>query len=431
MSNRFVLTALLTILVLNSMAIAVAQAADPVASKATAKVLLEQSWGKTSKARAVVDMLDLDAPELAGDPVVLAAHWLVMMYQGRHNEALESLHKFRKVKPEYLPAIRAEVWIHTAKQDHPKALLAAEELADAALAPSGSAGQSATAVQQEATAFLGRFAGFLAGPAEEDVEESLRKQLEEKVTGRLDEPRQKLFDDEKQRVLKKYRELTDAATEASNDAKQSAEAEKQRKLDDLQNEQVDLAKEAEKAGEREQEARKAFDKRIGELDFEDRKLAQSVTNLTSQAATISSQFTSFNETAMRLRGQANKEKNGVLQKAKQRQAAQAGEAAGQFKAQLAGLNAQIIGAQNRRHEIAQKKQESIQAALLQGLKLDLDRQGIDEYKRKNKIQQKRAERKKDGGSGKARALDSRASAFITYDTFPLEELRQYFLASLR
>ena len=431
MSNRFALTAPLTIFVLGSMAIAAARAADPVASKAAAKVLLEQGWGKTSSARAAVDMLDLEAPELAGDPVVLAAHWLAMMYQGRHNEALESLQKFRQVKPAYLPAIRAEVWIHTAKQDHPKALLAAEELADAALAPPATAGKTVTAGQDEAIAFLGRFAGFLAGPAEEDVEESLRIKLEDKVTRRLDEPRQKIFDDEKQRVLKKHRELTDAATEASNDAKQSAEAEKLKKLGDLQKEQDELTKEAERAGVREQDARKAFDKKIGELDFEDRKLAQSVTNLTSQAAAISSQFTQFNETAMRLRGQAKQEKNSVQRAAKERQARQAGETANQFKAQLAGLNVQINGSQNRRQEIAQKRGETIQAALRQGLQLDLDREGIDEYKRKNKNLQNRAERKKDGGSGKARALDSRASAFITYDTFPLEELRRNFLASVR
>ena len=143
------------------------QAADPIAAKAAAKKLLEEGWDKTPAARQVVDATDVDSQKFQGDALVLAAHWLVLMHQGRFPNALPSVQAFVKsqgMNSSGLSAMRAEVWIHTVKPDYRQAIVAADRLGQAATPNPAATDKGALAAQEEAIAFLGRFAGFWKGP---------------------------------------------------------------------------------------------------------------------------------------------------------------------------------------------------------------------------------------------------------------------------
>src|SRR5438045_324881 len=96
MTRSLALAHYVATLALPLLAVAASHAAEPIAPTAAARLLLEKGWGKTAAARALVDAPSLDAPPLAGDPVVLFARWLVFMHQGRYDDALPSVQAFVK-----------------------------------------------------------------------------------------------------------------------------------------------------------------------------------------------------------------------------------------------------------------------------------------------------------------------------------------------
>jgi hypothetical protein len=63
--------------------------------------------------------------------------------------------------------------------------------------------------------------------------------------------------------------------------------------------------------------------------------------------------------------------------------------------------------------------------------LDNQIQDLDREKLKNDSKQKKAEKAKASPSSKALARETEARAFTTYDTFPLEELRETLLSSVK
>src|SRR5262245_54944304 len=187
-----------------SLVAATVSAAEPVARSATAKLLLEKGWDKTPEARKIAGLLKLNAPPLTDDPLVLNAHWLVLMHQGRYDDALPSVRAFVKSQSgeiSVLPAMRAEVWIHTLKQEYRLAIAAAERLARLASPNPPSTDQAALAAELQAICFLGRFAGFVAGPAETTADQNLRQKFETDLIARLNEPLKEKFEEAKAATL--------------------------------------------------------------------------------------------------------------------------------------------------------------------------------------------------------------------------------------
>src|SRR5205085_2491872 len=103
---------------------------------------------KTADARKIADPKNLETTNLTGDPLVLNAHWLVLMHQSRFDEALTSAQAFLKAPAEFsvLPALRAEVTIHTIKKNYREAIIAADRLAQALPAEGAAADKPADLV---------------------------------------------------------------------------------------------------------------------------------------------------------------------------------------------------------------------------------------------------------------------------------------------
>src|SRR6476620_1233708 len=73
-------------------------AADPAAANAV-KVLLDKGWEKTKDAKALANHEKLDQPPFNKDSTLLAARWLVQMYQNSYDDAQKNLESFLKTQP--------------------------------------------------------------------------------------------------------------------------------------------------------------------------------------------------------------------------------------------------------------------------------------------------------------------------------------------
>jgi hypothetical protein len=410
------------------------RAADPSAAQAAAKMLLDKGWDKTAAARQIADTIDVNSPGLKGNALVLAAHWLVLMHQGRFDDALPSVQAFVKMQSASisgLSGLRAEIWIRTVKQEYREAIIAADRLGQAASPNLPPADNAALAAQEEAIAFLGRFAGFVEGPAE-NPEQELRTTFERRLIARLTEPQKTQFDQAKSAVLEKFDTFMKEASSASEAATNAADAERQQNLEKLSKEKEQIAEEAGKVEGKEKEVAEEQKKKLADLDQQDAPLRQRLTQSQNDLNAIMPQYNQQKTHIDRLQQQASNEQNPQLRSQRQNDVRRAQDTFNNTtQRQVDNLNLQINQAKQERLGIQQKKNFIQGGAAAQGQQLENLRQGIELDKLKNENKQKRAEKGKAASSGKALALDSKAHAFRTYDDFPFEKLRSKLLGNFR
>jgi hypothetical protein len=410
------------------------QAAEPAAAKAAAKELLEKGWDKTAAARALADGYDLGSKELTGDYRVALAHWLVLMYHNKYDKALDSLKVFFECTPPAgarLIGLRAKAWLHTTKREYSDALTTAAGLAAAVSPDPQAAASTIPASHAEVIEFLGHLAGFLEGPAQKTSDQNARKRFEAAVLAKFDEPRKKVFQDAKAEVLSEYQKLVGEAAEAKQDTKAAAEAAKQQNLEKLSEESQRLSSDTSKVADEQKQLRDEFMTKMSALEREDiplrnqlifqqNSLTVAMTGLNrarANAQGLSTQMRGEKDNARRrqLEGDYQRAQNDVL--ANERQV-------DFVNGQIRMTNGQRIVLQNRANAL-------IAEAKVKGFQLENQLQDIDREKAKNENKQKKAERAKSGPSSKALSRETEARAFTTYDTFPLDDVREILLNSVK
>jgi hypothetical protein len=418
-------------LIATAAAPAPAPAADPAAGKAVAKKLLDAGWDKSAAARTtVVQQYDAAVKVAPGDPFLLHAYWLVLMYQGRYEESLESLNDFIKRFSTYPQGFRAKAWVHTVLKEYPQAMAAAESLAPLAARNPTESDKDALATQDEMLTFLGQLAGFLEGPAEKPAIQDRRKKFEAQVLARLDEVGKKKFEASKVEVLSEFKRLISAAEGADQEGKKAAADEKQKKLEDLEKERNKIGKAADKVEDQGKKVADELKQTLADLDRKAATLAQNLTKLQAQAAMASRQVTNYRDQARSLEKAANPKGNPNSQ-GPSPDAQRATTTANQYQAQLDGLNVLIVQTQASLLANQQQRQQALGGANVQGLQLQNEKLGLNELQRKNENKQKRTEKPKESTSGRAVALESQARAFKTYSPFPFDELKGSLLEKIQ
>src|SRR5262245_4346739 len=417
-----------------SLAAATVSAAEPTARSATAKLLLEKGWDKTPEARKIADLLKQDAPPLTDDPLVLNAHWLILMHQGRYDDALPSVQAFVKSQSDdisALSAMRAEVWIHTVKHDYRLAIAVADRLAKAASPHPPSTDQAVLAAQEQAIRFLGRFAGFGAGPAETRADQHLCQRFEASLIARLNEPLKEKFEEAKAATLSRFRQRVTSASDATHEAKSASADEQAKKLDSLTKEGAQLNQDAIKVEEKGKQLADDLQKRLADLDRQDEPWKRQQFALQGQVNALFTQLRQEQATARGLEQLAAGEKNAALRLDRQRDADRAAYTANITRQRLETAKVQLANTVVQRNGIQQQRDAARNWAITQGLQLQNQEKGIELDKLKNDNKQKRAEKAKPTTNGKAISLEIKARAFGTYDEFPFEELRAALMAKLQ
>jgi hypothetical protein len=415
-----------------------AHAADADPGKTAANLMLDKGWGRTKVARDVVTEQELNAPPLKDDFRVRAAHWLVLMYQGRYDLALDSVKVHLGKYPTSLDPLRAEVWMRMVGQEYGKAIAAAQKLGEAIPRPKQGEEQSpaAAAASDQAIVFLGHVSGFLEGPANK-ANEADRQRFEAALLAQLSDAQKDKFNFAKQDVLSQFRRLREQAGDLKQGAKQEAEAAKQEKLGKLNEQSEQLSKAKAKA---EEDAKKAADdqkRKLADLERQDATLQLDWRRLQNDLAMLNNQIQRQNDQVKRLEQEAADPKN------PQQQGAQF--QLNTARNQLRDLNSRLNFTNNEIFRIEASHQRLVQQGLVsqwqaqnQGQQLQGQQNQIEKGMRKNANEQRRAEEGKAAADAealalarKASVLNTEAAAFTTYDQFPFEEVKAKLLRALK
>jgi tetratricopeptide (TPR) repeat protein len=422
-------------IVLMMLPLAAGKAADSAAGKNAAKVLLEKGWKKPPGKDALVDHPRLEEPPLAGDSSVLAARWLVLMYQGRWDDALAGLEKLLKAEPAEdlkIQALRAKAWILTVKKDYPKAMVVADQLSQAAVPNPQVTDKATLEAQDEAIAFLGRLAGFVEGPSETGAgDQTVRTKLEARVLERLDDARKDKFKAAKTEVLEEFARLTKKAAQAKEDTKANADATKAQKLGELDEAQAKLSK---ATGEVQDKAKKLADeveRRLAELRRMDAIVLQEMSTLQSRYRQISQEIARKEDIVHDWEFRNDKGDKDRPAPSPPAHVRQAKAEASALRRNLDEVNNQLQLRQGRRVVLQQEALKVNGGAMQVGQQLAGEQSKIDKAKQRNENIKARTERVKVGVGGKALSIENEAGAFRTYEPFPLEELREELLAKMK
>jgi hypothetical protein len=408
-------------------------AAAPAVTNAV-KVLLEKGWEKTVAAGKLPDHETLSKPPLSTDPYVLAARWLVLMHHNRYPDAISTLEIFSKTKPSEdlnLSGLRAAAWLQTIKQEYPKALIQADQLAQAASPNPPAKDNDLVQAQDEAIAFLGSLAGFLEGPCAKAADQGARAKFEERALQRLDEPRKKIFTDAKANTLAKFNKLSADLADAKSKSQQEAEAERQKTLADLSAELQKLSQEATKLENQKTQVKSNFDKGVANLDREDGPLQQNLLNLQGPIATANANASQSQTTLQNLQQQLNNAKDVATQQTLQNQIQQAQNTNRTAQNQLTQLNNQAAGIIRQRKTIETRKLALDRDATLETKKIEAQWRDTQSDMKKIEGKQNALTKAKPGPSRKVLALDAQVQALNTYYEFPLEVLRDALLKKVQ
>lgn len=406
-------------------------AADPEAAKAAAKLLLDQGWEKTGAARKIVDQCDLESPAQKDDLLLLAAHWLTLMQQGRYEQSLQSLEKFLALQPSHLQALRAQTWLLTVTKDYRRALVVADRLGQAASQMKSTGNSSAADPNREAIVFAGRLVGFLEGPVGSNVDDALLSRFEAQFVERLDDQQRKAFADAKDALLQKYAKFASELSGAAEEAQEDAQTAKKANLERLAKDNDQLVKDAAKVEQQAKSAQIEQAKQLNQLRRQDAAIEQRLNMLQNQKVLLGTQYNQLQTDQRNLQAKAANEQNPAN---KQRLEADARRLQGQLNSlqrESAAIDGQLTATQANRNLLQQKANVLSGNAAAEGKQLEDRRRGIDKQKFRNENKQKREEKSKATATGKMLTLQTEARAFSTYEEFPLEELKAKLLEKLR
>jgi hypothetical protein len=408
-------------------------AQDPAADERATAIgrLLEVGWSTSPKARAAADAAYEELQRVAGDDLrVLKAGWLVLFKQGRYEDALPRLEAYLARAGNDLEALRAKVWVHTLRKNYDAAAVAAETLSRA-LAETKPADEPSRATYEDMVAFLGRWLGFLAGPAQAQFNQDQRRAIEKRFSQRLEPTWQTRLEEARDAVLSRFVLLGDETDEARQQVVEKAQAERARLQADVQAQRQKIAERTSALEDERRKLRDELQAQLAELDRQERPLLADLSALNQRASVLTGDLVQLEAQIAWLMQLAAQEKNPDLQQQYLAQANALALVAARVDADLAAVQRRMQDVQARRaglnHQRAQL-QSRTSAALA---RLDRENDELQQQRRRLEGMEKRASRPLPTTSGRVSALTSQAAAWTTYETLPLEAMKERLLRSLR
>jgi chromosome segregation ATPase len=371
-----------------------------------------------------------------GDTRPLAAYWLVLLHQRRYEESLTRLNEYLQKQPGSLTALQAKTWVQTLLQKYDLALVTADQLSQLL------ANQQATAggPQDQSVQFLGRLFGYLAGPAEDALDQQRRQRAEAAVTARLEERSRELFMAARSAVSEQYAKMAADVSDAVQDAKDSAEATREQAVAKLAEQREEQDKRAKDVETRQQQVQKDLDDHRRKLDERDAELAKNEKSLRQRVTHLENEVRRHDTDAARYAGG---DKSGArtvtdLQNRNSPKGSrdpryyQATRKADNARDELNRVTAQLNQLQFDRNSVQVLRAEAQKAAVARTQELTRERAGIDAANRRLEGKEKRTIASKSGTlTGQATSQGSKLRALSTYDQLPLEEYRARLTAALR
>lgn len=399
----------------------------PVAAAPPADLtrLFEIGWKPSFQvldaAQAEYERLQADTPD---DSRLTYALALVQLKHRRYERASELLSEAVAAQPEDLELRRGLIWTLMILKRHDAALVAMAEMVERLPEP---ANEDAPAVA--ASRFLGRMFGYLEGPgasgspaaAEDCVSE--RDRLRENLTA----SRGEAFDAGRSSVLEKFDELSLAHEDAQSQAKVVEAKNRERVGQRLDQEKEQVA--AEKA-DVDQQAKAAEEQYAAEITPLDKKLTAidvELGKINSAGRAVLANLTAVRADLDRWTLIADTSKNPVERDRALRQVLRLRPVAQQLDLEYASLDVQAARLNAQRAEI-----ESARDVVQNTYDNTMHRLGrtagkLRKTEKRISADEKKFDRPPTGSNPATRAKAAQATAFSTYEAYPLEKEKQRLL----
>jgi DNA repair exonuclease SbcCD ATPase subunit len=355
---------------------------------------------------------------------------LVLLQQRRYDEAQTQAEALVTRDAADTTALRAKTWIATLLKNYDVAMLAADRLSEQ-LAARPPMNDEEQAVHDDLLKFLGRLYGFLGGPVAEAVNQDARKAAEKRILARIPDSRRALFEEARDGVVFKFLDTIGEKDDARLKAIAAAAAAKDKTLKEIDDERQAITDRAQDLDENRAKLQSELRDELAEIAKEDRPLVQDLASLEARAGSLNRDLLSYDIEIGRLRSQADRERNEDLRRQLLREADRLAFIASRLQSDLILLNRQADSIQALRAGLAARQQKAQASVTDQVRRIDQELTALAKRDKRNDAIEKRAGRPASGVTSKGRALAAQASAFSTYDQFPLEAAKAKLLESLR
>ena len=405
--------------------------ADEAETNAQIVKLLQVGWTGNFQARAASDLQYQEVLKVAaGDPKALTASWLVLMHQRRYDDALKRIDECLAKQPGDYQALRAKAWTQAILKNYQGALLTADKISQQ-MTEEPPITEVDAAQHEELIGFLGRLFGFLGGPVADVVNQDQRKNTERQITERLEESQKPLFNEARDGVLAKHIELTDTKADERGKAIETAEANKEKTLQEIAAEREQIAARAEELQSRTDKLQSELTDELAELEKQDAPLAAELARLDARASVLNRDLFAYQADIDRFERLAASERDPVRRQQYLFEADRLIIIANRIDADLAGVNRLGRNVQSQRAALALRAQQAQGNAAGQVARIDREMQDLAKRDKRADGIEKRAGRPATGTTSKVRSLSAQATALTTYEQFPLEAAREKLLEALR
>jgi hypothetical protein len=414
-----------------AMLLPVSARAEEADLKAEVAQLFQLGWQPSLDAQTAAQEQAFKLVEMApADPRLAYAYALVQIRQRKYAEADRLVNRFLVKEKEDFYAWRTKIWLSVLQKQYDAAKMGMDRASQLFSQDGPQVAESeAILLRQEMAGFLGRTAGFLAGPAGDQGGALRLAEQQEKILGRLNEQQREAFLNGRDQVMTRYSELTGEGAQTKEQALVDAETRKREVRAELEKQEERIAAERAEVEPLREKLESEFRSELADLELRARPLLERMTRLESQGAVVRQQAFGLAAEIEELQRRAARTKEPLERDRLLRQADRLTVFYRQYEAQLRGLEIEARGVAAQRNQLLLQQQQT-QARY----QADMGRLAgrIEESERG--LQRISAEHRKlskpvSGNTPRVRELARVATALTTYEQLPLDQERQRILAS--
>lgn len=404
--------------------------ADEAKIAAGVENLVTVGWATSSDAKTAADQQYQALKQLAAaDSRIDYAYALVQLKQRRLNEAATQLKGLSRDKQLGFQALRTKAWLSMLLKDYQPALVESQQLAD--LFPKEEFNGAPEAPYEECAAMLGRFFGYLEGPAGGAVADSILTSARNRVLDRLGDGRRRAFEDGRSKVLLKFTELTTEKEKTKDDNIAAATDQAEKTKQDIEKQKSEIASQVERLEKRVESSRAEFDSAMQGFDREEAPLIPVLSRLNDQLGRLQREGQSIRFQANDLRRQAERENDPVRKDRLLRQARDVERLLFNVNRDLDTVEREGSIVQGQRARIIQNRAAAQNRWQTEQNRIKAEANALKKSGVRIAGIEKRLDQPVSGNNTKTRVLSLQATAFTTYDQFPLDAEKERLLGMFR
>jgi hypothetical protein len=404
---------------------------DQVRLVQTVEEILDAGWEKPLSAfERSKETYDYHVAEAPGrSPWLHYAFALVNVKHRHYPEALKLLDKTLALDETSLSAREAKIWLLIQLKRHEAAVVQLEQTAEAAGKAKDAAG--VTPDLSETARYLGRMAGFLAGPLEGAVKAPRLDEAKAAITERLGESLAADFAAGVKEVEDQHTELFLTGEQARDEAKEADDKFKENEKQRLEDEKGNVAQRKEEIDALVAKIREETDADLSELDKRLDPLDRQLGQLNAQGEEVRIRLVQNEREISRWLDLADSTEDPGEQLRYRSEANRLSGFSVRLERDFAALDAQARRVRAEAAALVEQRNTVIQRYEAEMKRLGREAGDLRKQVRRIEKDEKDAAKPSSGNVAAVRSLQAKAKSLNTYQPFPLEREKERVLKAVK